>query len=477
MYKKLLALSLALLLTLSGCGTKGILDPKDPTTITIWHYYNSRQQQAFDALVDTFNQTVGKEKGIIVASFSQGGVKELTANVTASANKDVGAQPMPDIFASYSDTAYAVDKLGMVADIGQFLTPEEQSQYIESYIDEGKFTTDGSIKIFPIAKSTEALMINKTQWDAFKDATGVDETSLSTWEGIVEVSKKYYEWTDSLTPKNDDGKAFFGRDAVANYFLVGSMQLGTEIFEVSESGVTFNIDKAAMKKLWDNFYVPYVNGYFGAYGRFRSDDVKTGLLVACVGSTSSASYFPDAVTYEDGTTTKIERAVLPLPNFANAPAMAVQQGAGMVVSKSDEKKEYAAVEFLKWFTAVEQNIEFSVMAGYMPVKKEAATKEAFDSIQSSADLELNTFTNEIITTSLDIAQNYKLYTSKAFKDGNAARNIFEFSVTDLANKNLVEIEALVASGVSRSEAASCFTTEKDFEEWVSAVNSSLAALK
>jgi len=28
----------------------------------------------------------------------------------------------------------------------------------------------------------------------------------------------------------DDGKAFFGRDAMANYMLVGSMQLGTEIF-------------------------------------------------------------------------------------------------------------------------------------------------------------------------------------------------------------------------------------------------------
>ena len=39
-------------------------------------------------------------------------------------------------------------------------------------------------------------------------------------ERVVEVSQKYYEWTDSLTPKPNDGKAFFGRDAMANYITM-----------------------------------------------------------------------------------------------------------------------------------------------------------------------------------------------------------------------------------------------------------------
>ena len=42
------------------------LNPDKPLSITIWHYYNGAQQVAFDELVNEFNETVGKEKGIFV---------------------------------------------------------------------------------------------------------------------------------------------------------------------------------------------------------------------------------------------------------------------------------------------------------------------------------------------------------------------------------------------------------------------------
>ncbi len=69
----------------------------------------------------------------------------------------------------------------------------------------------------------------------------------------------------------NDGKAFYGRDAMANLFIIGSMQLGTEIFKVENQQVTLQVDKAVMKRIWDTWYVPYVKGYFSAYGRFRSE--------------------------------------------------------------------------------------------------------------------------------------------------------------------------------------------------------------
>ena len=40
--------------------------------------------------------------------------------------------------------------------------------------------------------------------------------------------------------------------------------------------------------------------YFGAYGSFRSDDVKTGDILAYTGSTTSAMYFPDQVELDSG---------------------------------------------------------------------------------------------------------------------------------------------------------------------------------
>ena len=71
-------------------------------------------------------------------------------------------------------------------------------------------------------------MINTTDWQPFANATGVTLDQLSTTEGIVDVARQYYEWTD--VP--DDGKAFYGRDSMSNYFIIGMKQRGIDIFDV-----------------------------------------------------------------------------------------------------------------------------------------------------------------------------------------------------------------------------------------------------
>lgn len=75
------------------------LDPKNPVTVEIWHYYNGPQKTAFDELVSQFNEGLGREKGIVVEAFSQGSVNELIAKVIDAADQKVGAGEIPDIFA------------------------------------------------------------------------------------------------------------------------------------------------------------------------------------------------------------------------------------------------------------------------------------------------------------------------------------------------------------------------------------------
>ena len=86
---------------------------------------------------------------------------------------------------------------------------------------------------------------------------------------------------------------------MANYFILGMKQMGTDIFEVKDGKVTFNTDKEQIRRLWDNYYVPYMKGYFASMGKFRSDDVKTGDILAYTGSTASAMYFPDNIEGDD----------------------------------------------------------------------------------------------------------------------------------------------------------------------------------
>ena len=212
--KRIAALCLAAALFLTGCasGASGsaAFSPENPVTVTVWHYYNGPQQQAFADLVNEFNETVGREKGIAVQQSSQATVTDLETSVLAAANREVGAPEVPNIFAAYADTAYAVDRLGLVADLRPYLTDEELAEYVPGYLEEGAFSGEGTLKIFPIAKSVELLMLNATDWEKFAAATGADDSAFATVEGITETARQYYEWTDAQTPDiSDDGKAFF----------------------------------------------------------------------------------------------------------------------------------------------------------------------------------------------------------------------------------------------------------------------------
>lgn len=412
-----MAAALLFSLLLTGCagGSRDPvqLDPKNPVTVEIWHYYNGPQKTAFDELVSQFNEGLGREKGIVVEAFSQGSVNELIAKVIDAADQKVGAGEIPDIFAAYADTAYQLDQKGLVASLDPYMTAEELEEYIPGYIVEGRFDQEGNLKIFPIAKSTEVFMLNKTDWDLFARDTGASLEELSTIEGVTDVARRYYEWSG--------GRAFFGRDAVANYMIIGSRQLGQEIFSVVNGKVTIQDDKEILRKLWDNLYVPHVQGWFAAYGKFRSDDIKTRDIIALVGSTSGAAYFPNKVNLSDTESYPVESLVMPAPVFKGGEAYAVQQGAGMVVTKSDAKTEYGAVVFLKWFTEAQRNLDFSISSGYLPVKKEANTQDMLNAaLDKEAAVSYTVHLKKTLPVAMEMAQTYTMYTNKAFQGGTAA---------------------------------------------------------
>ena len=147
-----------------------------------------------------------------------------------------------------------------------------------------------------------------------------------------------------------------------------------------DGSMTLNFDHDTVRTLWDNYYVPFIKGYFSASGRFRSDDVKTGNIIAYVGSSSSATFFPTQVIADDMDSHDITRKALESPKFANGEDYAVQQGAGMVVTKASDAEIQASLVFLKWFTSPEHNITFSVDSGYLPVTHEG---NSIDAIRAS----------------------------------------------------------------------------------------------
>ena len=228
--------------------------------------------------------------------------------------------------------------------------------------------------------------------------------------------------------------------------------------------------------MWENYYVPLVKGYFGAYGSFRSDDVKTGDILAYTGSISSAMYFPSQVEL-DNDSHAIDYIVKMPPVFEGGQNYAVQQGAGMVVSKSDEQHEYAAVEFLKWFTQTENNLQFGCVSGYLPVLKEANSVQKLDQVIADEGLEVSPKTYDCLTTMLDNMADLTLYTNKSFKNGTEARKVLEYNLADLAAKNRAAVEVALKQGVSLEEAAAPYVTQEAFTVWytdfVQAINNAV----
>ena len=469
--KRILPMLLAFVLTVGavGCSQEAVKDD-EPITVVLWHYYNGDQQNTFDLLVEEFNKTVGAEQGITVVGAAQGSVADLESKLLASINGDVGAEELPNIFASYSAAAYTADRAGLVVDLSAYMTEEELSSYVPGYLADGDFSGEGEVKMFPIAKSTEVLVLNETDWNSFAAETGVSKDALATFEGLVSVSQKYYEWTDAKTPDvPSDGRAFFGRDSMANYLLVGAKQLGVEIFGVEGGELKLDFDKAAVRKLWDHYYVPYVKGYFGTSAHFRSDDLKTGTIISYVGSSAGALYIPDEVSISDTESYPIEVDILPAPQFAGGIPHAVQQGANMVVTTASEEEIRAAVEFLKWFTEAAQNLSFSINSGYLPVKVEANSHEAvFQSgFQATAKVE------KALSTAIDTVNSNDMYSSKAFRTGAEARADLEAYMRDIALNDRALVLEKLAGGASLEEATAEFCSDAYFESWYAGAKAAL----
>lgn len=460
-----------IVIALTGCDRTGddrskvSLDPDNPVSITVWHYYNGAQQAAFEALVEKFNKTVGREEGIYVESCGMGSIENMEGAISDILEEKVGAGKMPDIFSAYTDTAGMVQAQNRLVDLTEYFSDGELSEYIDSYISEGYFNNDGKLYLLPIAKSTEILMLNKTDWDVFAKATDTNLDELATVEGITRVAEKYYKWTDGLTPDVlDDGKAFYGRDAMANYFIIGMKQMGKDIFEVENGKVKINTDKELIKRLWENYYVPYIKGYFSDYGNFRSDDLKTGDILAYTGSTSSSFYFPNSVE-ADGGIKEIEFITMKAPVMEGGENVMAQQGAGMTVTKSDKQHEYAACVFLKWFTKKENNLSFACQSAYLPVLKEANNIKTIDKYIDENGLEINSKVYKCIETILSDFEETEFYTTKNFETGFAKRQVLENNLTSQAQADKKAIDNAVAGGADREEEIEKYVSEENFEKW------------
>lgn len=443
---------------LQGCSANDHgLDPDKPITLTLWHYYSGSQKQAFDELVDEFSETQGKKQGISVDAVAKGSISNISADLKSSLEKKVNAPELPNIFAAYGDTAEDMEKAEKLVSINAYMSDEEMAEYVDDYMKDGILHNHDDVNIFPIAKATEVMVINKNKWDEFAKKEDVKLSDLDTWEGLAHVSEKYYTYSG--------GKAFFARDALMNYLNAGSEQLGTPLFTITGYSGSFTVSKETMRKLWNQYYVPFVKGYYTKNGRFASDDMKTEDVIACVASSAGATFFPKEIISDDGTGYAVKYIVRQVPNFEEKKSYAITQGAGMAVSKSDETHEYASIQFLKWFTEKERNTLFSAESSYLPVKKEANSFESWNSITEAEKVTANQLVRDIVKTSMETVSKSTLTSQKSFNKSFEIRNYLETALNEKCAGDALKIQKAIKRGDSREKAWKQYLSDENFNTW------------
>jgi multiple sugar transport system substrate-binding protein len=440
----------------TGCNKEHGLDPKNPITLTLWHNYGGQMMETMDSMVDEFNETLGKDKGIILNVTSISSSNALHEKLAMIANGDPGAPEMPDITTANPKTAIVLAEKGLLTDLNSLFSEKELEAYIPRFLEEGNLGTE-SLFIFPIAKSTEVTFLNKTVFDRFSKDAGVTYHDLSTFEGLAETAALYYNWTDAKTPAiPDDGKAFYHADSLFNYTQVGCRQLGTGF--VGEDSLDYSSEE--FKRVWGLFNNSAVQGYFTIYDGYASDLFKTGDIICSTGSTAGVLFFDPVVTYPDNTTENVELMILPYPVFEGGEKVAVQRGSGMIVSSSDETKAYAAGIFLKWFTSPENNLRFVSSTGYLPV-----TKDAFGDIMTKEiDLIQDENVKSLLRTSIKMQADYDFYIPPLFESIDTMQKDYTKRVMDAALESRSVYQDLLQQ--TDRETALKKATEEEFVNFV-----------
>ena len=137
----------------------------------------------------------------------------------------------------------------------------------------------------------------------------------------------------------------------------------------------------------------------------------------------------------------------------------------MAVTKSDDQHEYAACEFLKWFTAKENNLRFVCDSAYLPVLKEANSTAALDQVVSAQNLSIAPKAHDTLASVFDSFDGTTFYTATASSNGYAVRKVLDYNLSDKAKADRAAIVSAMEGGASHDDAVAPYVTDAAFDAW------------
>ncbi|MDQ0614690.1 multiple sugar transport system substrate-binding protein [Microbacterium sp. W4I4] len=358
MHRKILTLSaagVAGLLALSGCSASAA--PAGTTEVTVWHYWDGTNADAFDAFVKEYNASHDDVKitpsNVPNADF----LTKLRASATS--------RTLPDMAIGDLVWVPQIAQLGTLADLKGRLPADILSDINPALTAFGSI--DGKQVSVPVSANNLGYMYNKT---LFTEAGLDPETPPTTWEELLDQAKTITAKTgkpgyDLFTQAGDNGEGLTWN------FQVNLWQAGGEFLTADNSAAAFNSPEGR-KAL--QFWVDLIDSGTSPYAKWGEFEKGQG------GSAQEGSWMVGIWAADS----PFEFGAAPAPYPADGkPATNLGGEQAMVFDNSDAEAK-AASDFLAWFLEPAQVTKWSEETGMLPVLNSVATgKDYLDWVDST----------------------------------------------------------------------------------------------
>lgn len=319
--------------------------------VTIWHSAQGSNATVFEEIAQTFNDTIGKDKGIEIEAIYQGKANDVLTSVNAAS----GTGNLPDIAMmdataatdmNHSQYLVTVDKLGID-------TSDILACGISSY------TSENGLLALPFNASALLYYYNKTLYDSL----GVNPPK--TLDDMVEVMKK---------TGAKDRAAFAGVPATFELTTLIGAQNGLSYMLNNRNGhdgaateVLFG-KEGTYKTFLEKWKAVYDTGFYSPITSGVTAEFTSGRCAAMLASSSNLASVINSVSGEF----EVGVAKVPMVNEKATGGTVISGGALFSFTDSPAVKTV-----LEYMISPDVQAKWSEATGYVPVSTKAYETEAY----------------------------------------------------------------------------------------------------
>lgn len=321
-----------------------------PVEVKIWHYWDGANADAFDALVQKYNDS---QNAVRVTTSNVPNADFLTKLKTSASSKS-----LPDIAIGDLVWVPQMAQIGDLADLAPLVDSAVIADVNPALREYGSI--EGKQVSLPVSANNLAYMYNR---DVFTRAGLDPDNPPKTWEelakqGAVITEKTGLPGYDLLTEAKDNGEGLTWN------FQVTLWQAGGEFLTKDNSAAAFNTAEGLKAvEFWKSLIDSGVSRHAG-WGEFE----KGAGGSAQEGSWMVGIWAPDPPFTFD---------VAPLPIPEGGVQATNLGGEQAVVFNNSADKAKGAAEFLEWFLQDEQVMNWSTTTGMLPVTQSMASSDKY----------------------------------------------------------------------------------------------------